>query len=166
MSTHSPQKPVRLGLLQIGLISFGLFFSLSSGVFAADEPPKPTPAPQQLKPLGEGPEIMPDKTLPEIEKVNPDGTKIKETRKQGKVTEVEVKTQGSTYYLKPNEQPGSVRGDTHSRQVRPAQFKLFEFNTLGKKKPEKENIKPAKPDVPVASDLLTPPPPPTPLPTQ
>jgi hypothetical protein len=172
MFTQSTHHPVRFGLSKIGLISFSMFFSLfslSSSAFAADEPPKPPQAPQQapqqLKVLEEGPEIKPDKTLPEIENTNPNGTKITETRKQGKVTEVEVKTQGSTYYLKPNDLPGSVRGDTHSRQVRPAQFKIFEFNTFGKKS-EKDKPRAAKPDTQAAPDLLTPPPPPTPLPAQ
>ncbi|NMM27090.1 MAG: DUF2782 domain-containing protein [Glaciimonas sp.] len=61
--------------------------------------------------------------------------KITEKRQQGKVTEVEVKSGNSTYYLKPVDPAGSsLRGDGQSDQMRAAQWPVLEFDTGSAKK--------------------------------
>lgn len=80
-----------------------------------------TPPPPQTMKLeeGEAPEVT--ITPPDTEK------KITEKKQQGKVTEVKVQTGRTTYYAKPNDTPGSMRGDAQSDSSRPAQFQVGEF---------------------------------------
>lgn len=80
-----------------------------------------TPPPPQTMKLeeGEAPEVT--ITQPSTEK------KITEKKQQGKVTEVKVQTGRTTYYAKPNDTPGSMRGDAQSDSSRPAQFQVGEF---------------------------------------
>lgn len=69
--------------------------------------------------------------------ITPPGTekKITEKRQQGKVTEIEVKTGNSTYYLKPVDPAGSaMRGDGQSNEIRAAQWPVMEFDMGMKKK--------------------------------
>jgi hypothetical protein len=57
------------------------------------------------------------------------GTQITQTREQGVVTEVQVKSGAGTYYLKPNTQPGTaVPGDAQSNTTRPAQWQIMQFD--------------------------------------
>ncbi len=164
MSIRLPRSVFQLAfvrLLAMPCLFAGVGLLSAHAADDASKPPSPTPPPQ-LQVLEEGPEIKPDKTPQDIKYVNPNETKIIETRKQGKVTEVQVIQGKSTYYMKPNEQVGTFRGDVQTNEVRGAQFKVFEFFT-SKKKPDGD--KKARPD-PATPDTLAPPPPPTPLPLQ
>ena len=72
--------------------------------------------------------------------------KVTEKRKNGKTTEVKVQKGKNTYYVKPNEQVGSVLpGDTQATSTRPAQWVVKEF---GKKKPAEERDVEGAPAVP------------------
>lgn len=82
------------------------------------------PPPPQLEKLEEGPE--PSIT---IRKDEGQRSKVTEKKEGGKVTEVKVQSGKSTYYLKPNEQPGNAQpGDAQSTANRPAQWKVMEFD--------------------------------------
>lgn len=83
------------------------------------------PTPPQLETLDEG-------EPPAITIRKPGGgdeQQITQTRKGGKVTEIRVKTRGSTYYLKPNDQVGSaLPGDAQASVIRPPQWEVLEFD--------------------------------------
>lgn len=81
--------------------------------------------------------------------------KITEKRDKGKVTEVKVQSGKSTYYLKPNDQPGSAQpGDAESSATRAAQWQVLEF---GNPKTVKEAEPPQTLEPkPAASDVSAP----------
>jgi len=84
-------------------------------------------------------------------------TQIKETRDGGQVTEVEVNSSGSHYYMKPNTPPGNaVPGSATGNSIRAPQWKVGEFDLSGKRKATNETGTAA----PAAADV--PPPPPLP----
>ncbi|MGV8893739.1 MAG: DUF2782 domain-containing protein [Burkholderiaceae bacterium] len=90
---------------------------------------QPAPQPPVMENLEEG--------EPPAISITPPGTekKITEKRQQGKVTEVEVKSGNSTYYLKPVDPAGSaMRGDGQSNEMRAAQWPVIEFDMGSKKK--------------------------------
>lgn len=90
----------------------------------AQQPTNPAPPPPQTQKLeeGEAPAIT-------IRKPGADEQPITQTKKQGKVTEVKVKSGASTYYLKPNEQAGSaVPGDAESSAMRGSQWQVLQFD--------------------------------------
>lgn len=92
----------------------------------AQQPAPPPPVMENLE-EGEPPAIS----------ITPPGTekKITEKRQQGKVTEIEVKSGNSTYYLKPVDPAGSaMRGDGQSNEIRAAQWPVIEFDMGMKKK--------------------------------
>lgn len=96
----------------------------------AQQPANPAPPPPQTQPLNEGeaPTIT-------IRKPGEGEQPITQKKKQGKVTEVKVQSGGSTYYLKPNEQPGSaLPGDVESKSMRGSQWQVLEFDM----KPQKD----------------------------
>jgi hypothetical protein len=63
------------------------------------------------------------------------GTRIKEKRNNGQVTEVEVQAGKSHYTLKPNQPAGNaVPGDAQSSAFRAPQWQVMEFDLNGKKK--------------------------------
>ena len=66
-------------------------------------------APPKLERVEPGSDI-PASTIPSRTR-----TQIKETRDGGQVTEVEVNSSGSHYYLKPNTQPGNAVPDLCER---------------------------------------------------
>lgn len=92
------------------------------------------PAPPQLETLEEG-------EPPAITIRKPggdDGQQITQTKKGGRVTEIRVKTGGSTYYLKPNDPAGSaLPGDAQAPVIRPPQWEVLEFD-LTRQKEEAE----------------------------
>ncbi|MGV8898474.1 MAG: DUF2782 domain-containing protein [Burkholderiaceae bacterium] len=99
---------------------------LASAQQPAQQPAPPPPVMENLE-EGEPPAIS----------ITPPGTekKITEKRQQGKVTEVEVKTGNSTYYLKPVDPAGSaMRGDGQSDEMRAAQWPVVEFDMGMRKK--------------------------------
>lgn len=70
---------------------------------------------------------------------------ITEKREQGKVTEVHVKTGGSSYTVKANDQPGSIQpGEAQSTSMRVPQWQILEFD-LGMRKEKQEGDKAATP---------------------
>lgn len=146
-----PRNPSRLTLLAVLLAAQA---GLASAQQAAQQ------APQQS---------TQNQTPPKLERVEPGSdtpatnipsrtrTQIKETRDGGQVTEVEVNSSGSHYYLKPYGQPGNaVPGSVTGNQVRAPQWKVGEFDLSGKRKAAVE----AGANAPAAADV--PPPPPLP----
>ena len=129
-------------LSQILAICLAIF--VLPATVSAQEAAKDASAPPKLEPLGDVGDSTVITSKPDAEK------KVTEKRRNGRVTEVKVKSGKSTYYLKPNVPAGNAHvGDAQSNTVRPAQWKVMEFE-LGKKKGQ------AKPD-----DANSPPPPPT-----
>jgi hypothetical protein len=82
------------------------------------------PQPPRLEKLEEG-------EAPAVT-IRPPGQERRMTEKRapgGKVTEVQVTSGKSTYYLKPNDQPGSaVVGDTQSHSMRAPQWEVQTFD--------------------------------------
>jgi hypothetical protein len=63
------------------------------------------------------------------------GTQIREKRRNGQVTEVEVQAGKSHYFLRPNQPPGNaVPGDAESSAFRAPQWQVMEFDLNGKRK--------------------------------
>jgi hypothetical protein len=107
-------------------------------------------APPRLERVEPGSDI-PATTIPSRER-----TQIKETRDGGQVTEVEVNSSGSHYYMKPNTQPGNaVPGSVTGNQVRAPQWKVGEFDLSGKRKAADAGA-----NAPTTADAPPPPPPP------
>ena len=106
---------------------------------------------------------------PKLERVDPNSdlpasnipsrarSEIKETRDGGQVTEVEVTSSGSHYYMKPNNPPGNaVPGSVTGNSIRAPQWKVGEFDLSGKRKASNETGT----NTPAPADA--PPPPPMP----
>ena len=112
------------------LVSMPLL-GFSASAVAQNPRAVPSDAPPKLERLEEGPPAKPGIKVgkPKSEK------SATETRDAaGAITETEVKTGGSTYYVRPNTQPGNAQpGDLQSSGNRAAQFKVKEFD-LGRKK--------------------------------
>jgi hypothetical protein len=83
-------------------------------------------------------------------------TQIKETRDGGQVTEVEVNSSGSHYYMKPNNPPGNAVPGSAANSIRAPQWKVGEFDLSGKRRAANE----AGTNVPATADAPPPPPPP------
>ncbi len=116
--------------------------------------------PQSAQPV---PQSNQNQAPPKLERVEPGSdtpatnipsrsrTQIKETRDGGQVTEVEVNSSGSHYYMKPNTPPGNaVPGSATGNSIRAPQWKVGEFDLSGKRKATNENgaAAPAAADVP------------------
>ncbi|MDQ7969923.1 MAG: DUF2782 domain-containing protein [Oxalicibacterium faecigallinarum] len=105
------------------------FLALSAAVLTtpvvvhaqATSPSANTPAPPQTMRLEEG-------EAPAVT-INPPSTEksITEKRELGKVKEVKVQTGRTTYYAKPIDPAGAMRGDGQSDNTQPVQFKVGEF---------------------------------------
>jgi hemolysin activation/secretion protein len=115
------------------------------------------------------PQATQNQAPPKLERVEPgsdvpatnipsrERTRIKETRDGGQVTEVEVTSSGSHYYMKPNNPPGNaVPGSGSGNSIRAPQWKVGEFDLSGKRKAAAENGS----NAPTTADA--PPPPPLP----
>ena len=108
---------------------FWSFLTLSAAVLAtpvvvnaqATSPSANTPPPPQTMRLEEG-------EAPAVT-INPPSTEkaITEKKELGKVKEVKVQTGRTTYYGKPIEPAGGMRGDAQSDNTQPVQFKIGEF---------------------------------------
>lgn len=82
-------------------------------------------------------ELIDETEQPTITIRKPDATReITERREHGAVTEIRVQTGISTYYLFPNNPLGSSFRDASSRVVRPALWRVHEFDMTGKKPDE------------------------------
>jgi hypothetical protein len=97
----------------------------------------PSDAPPKLERIEPGSDV-PATTIPPKR-----GTEIKETRNGGQVTEVEVTSGGSHYYMKPNAQPGNAQ----TNSIRAPTWKVGEFDLSGKRKAASDAA-PAPADVP------------------
>jgi hypothetical protein len=128
--------------------SFGLLMvaMLAALPAAAQQASTPQTGPQQANPKAD--------TTPKLEKLEegePPSIKIGKPEVKSKVTErgdsgeikeEQVKSGGSTYYVKPNQQVGnSVPGDAQSSQNHGVQWKVKEFD-LGSKKKESDSGSP------------------------
>jgi hypothetical protein len=127
----------------------------------------PASAQQSTQPAA--PQSNQNQAPPKLERVEPgsdvpatnipsrERTRIKETRDGGQVTEVEVTSSGSHYYMKPNNPPGNaVPGSGSGNSIRAPQWKVGEFDLSGKRKAAAENGS----NAPTTADA--PPPPPLP----
>ena len=99
---------------------------------------RPSSAPPQLERIQEGSDtpitITPPKAPP---------NKITEKRENGVVTEVDVKSGGSHYIMRPNTPAGNAQpGDAQSSAIRAPQWKVMEFDLGKKKKTDKEDVAP------------------------
>ncbi|HEX7633879.1 MAG TPA: DUF2782 domain-containing protein [Noviherbaspirillum sp.] len=91
-------------------------------LLAAAQQPADAPPPPKMEKLEEG-------EAPAVNIRPGQERKITEKRAPGgKVTETKVTTGKSTYYLKPNETPGTVPGDVQSSVNRGAQWEVGEFD--------------------------------------
>jgi hypothetical protein len=110
-------------------------------VAAQQAPAKPDPAPPKLEKLEES-------EPPSIKVGKPEQKdKITETRGANGATEVKVHTDGSTYYVKPDQQVGdSLPGDAQSVHNHGAQWKVMEFDLGSKQKKAPVGIEPAPKD--------------------
>ncbi len=150
-----PRISSRLPLLAPCL---GLLLAAQAGAALAQQSSQPAPpqstqnqAPPKLERVEPGSDV-PATNIPSRERSN-----IKETREGGQVTEVEVTSSGSHYYMKPNNPPGNaVPGSASGNSIRAPQWKVGEFDLSGKRKAAAENGA----NAPAAADV--PPPPPLP----
>ena len=150
-----PRISSRLSLLAPCL---GLLLAAQAGSALAQQSSQPTPpqstqnqAPPKLERVEPGSDV-PATNIPSRER-----TQIKETRDGGQVTEVEVTSSGSHYYMKPNNPPGNaVPGSASGNSIRAPQWKVGEFDLSGKRKAAAENGS----NAPATADA--PPPPPLP----
>jgi len=114
------------------------------------------------------PQAAQNQAPPKLERVEPGSdvpatnipsrtrTQITEKRDGGQVTEVEVNSSGSHYYMKPNNPPGNAVPGSNANSIRAPQWKVGEFDLSGKRKTAAE----AGTNAPAAADA--PPPPPMP----
>lgn len=107
---------------------------------------------QQTTPVQEL-EIIDEVDQPAITIRKPDMTgEITEKRQGGVVEEIKVKSGPSTYYLYPNG-PNGVPGSFESNEVRPALFRIHEFDVGEKKQNENKEQK----EEPLNAPALPPP---------
>lgn len=141
-----PRIPSRLPLL-------ALLLAAQAGFASAQQS-----TPQSAQPV---PQSNQNQAPPKLERVEPGSdtpatnipsrtrTQIKETRDGGQVTEVEVNSSGSHYYMKPNTPPGNaVPGSATGNSIRAPQWKVGEFDLSGKRKAAADTNAPAAADVP------------------
>jgi hypothetical protein len=131
--------------------------SAQSAQQSAQQPPQQSaqPAPNQAPPKLE--RVDPNSDLPASNIPSRARSEIKETRQGGQVTEVEVTSSGSHYYMKPNNPPGNaVPGTVTGNAIRAPQWKVGEFDLSGKRKASNETGT----NTPAPADA--PPPPPMP----
>ena len=105
--------------------------AVSAGAVAQNSRAAPSDAPPKLERLEEGP---PPKPGISVGKPKSEKSTTEKRDATGAITETEVRTGGSTYYVRPNKQVGNAQpGDLQSSGNRAAQFKIKEFD-LGRKK--------------------------------
>ena len=107
--------------------------------------------------LPPGLELIDESEHPTITIRRPDATsEITERREHGEVKEVRVHSGVSTYYLLPNNPLGSAFQDAGSRVVRPAMWRVHEFDMTGHRS---EDAIPGGEDAPdYSADAPSPPP--------
>jgi len=134
-----PRIPSRLPLLAVLLAVQAGFASAQQSTPQSTQTPPP-PRLERVEPGSDTPATnIPSRTR----------TQIKETRDGGQVTEVEVNSSGSHYYMKPNTPPGNaVPGSASGNSIRAPQWKVGEFDLSGKRKAAADTNAPAAADVP------------------
>jgi hypothetical protein len=143
-----PRIPSRLSLFAPSLALLlaaqaGSALAQQSGQPAAQPQTAPNQAPPKLERVEPGSDV-PASTIPSRTR-----TQIKETREGGQVTEVEVNSSGSHYYMKPNNPPGNaVPGSVSGNSIRAPQWKVGEFDLSGKRKAASDSNAPAPADAP------------------
>ncbi len=133
----------------------------------------PQPAPPAPQPPQQQAQQPPSDKPPKLERVEPGsetpattipprrGTQIKEKKQGGVVTEVEVRSGGSHYYMKPNVPAGNAQpGDVQSSSLRAPQWKVLEFDMNRKRKEAGATEGPAE-GAPAPAAVPAPPPPAT-----
>ena len=104
-----------------------------AGLAAAQQQAQSSPPPSDKPPKLE--RIEPGSDVPATTLPPPGRTQITEKKQGGQVTEVEVHSGKSHYYLKPNVPAGNAQpGDVESSAIRPPQWQVFEFDLNRKKK--------------------------------
>jgi hypothetical protein len=150
-----PRTSSRLPLLASCLT---LLLAAQAGLALAQQsaqPPAPPSNQNQAPPKLE--RVEPGSDVPASNIPSRTRTQIKETRDGGQVTEVEVNSSGSHYYMKPNNPPGNaVPGSVTGNTIRAPQWRLGEFDLTGKRRAANE----AGANVPTTADAPPPPPPP------
>jgi hypothetical protein len=150
-----PRIPSRLPLL-------ALLLAVQAGIVSAQQSTQPAaPQSNQQSNKSEAPpkleRVEPGSDVPATNIPSRTRTQIKETRDGGQVTEVEVNSSGSHYYMKPNTPPGNaVPGSASGNSIRAPQWKVGEFDLSGKRKAANETGT----NTPAPADA--PPPPPLP----
>ena len=138
--TIMPRIPSRLPLLAVLLAAQAGLASAQQSTPQSPQTPPPPPKLERVEPGSDTPATnIPSRTR----------TQIKETRDGGQVTEVEVNSSGSHYYMKPNTPPGNaVPGSASGNSIRAPQWKVGEFDLSGKRKAAADANAPAAADVP------------------
>jgi hypothetical protein len=150
-----PRIPSRLPLL-------ALLLAAQAGIVSAQQSTQQAaPQSNQQSNKSEAPpkleRVEPGSDVPATNIPSRTRTQIKETRDGGQVTEVEVNSSGSHYYMKPNTPPGNaVPGSASGNSIRAPQWKVGEFDLSGKRKAANETGT----NIPAPADA--PPPPPLP----
>jgi hypothetical protein len=135
-----PRISSRLPLLAVLLAA-------QAGFASAQQPAAPQSNQNQAPPKLE--RVEPGSDVPATNIPSRTRTQIKETRDGGQVTEVEVNSSGSHYYMKPNTPPGNaVPGSATGNSIRAPQWKVGEFDLSGKRKAANDAGAPAAADVP------------------
>ena len=146
-----PRITSRLPLLAVLLAAQAGLASAQQPAQQSNQQSNKSEAPPKLERVEPGSDI-PATNIPSRTR-----TQIKETRDGGQVTEVEVNSSGSHYYMKPNNPPGNaVPGSATGNSIRAPQWKVGEFDLSGKRKAANETGT----NAPTAADV--PPPPPLP----
>ena len=154
-----PRTSSRLPLLASCLT---LLLAAQAGLASAQQSAQPpaqqsTPASNQNQAPPKLERVEPGSDVPATNIPPRTRTQIKETRNGGQVTEVEVNSSGSHYYMKPNNPPGNaVPGSVTGITIRAPQWKVGEFDLTGKRRAANE----AGANVPTTADAPPPPPPP------
>jgi hypothetical protein len=155
-----PRTSFRLPLLASSLT---LLLAAQAGLASAQsaqstqQPPQQSAQPTQNQAPPKLERVDPNSDLPASNIPSRTRSEIKETRVDGQVTEVEVTSSGSHYYMKPNNPPGNaVPGSVTGNTIRAPQWKVGEFDLSGKRKASNETGT----NTPAPADA--PPPPPMP----
>jgi hypothetical protein len=148
-----PRIPSRLPLL-------ALLLAAQAGIVSAQQSTQQAaPQSNQQSNKSEAPpkleRVEPGSDVPATNIPSRTRTQIKETRDGGQVTEVEVNSSGSHYYMKPNTPPGNaVPGSASGNSIRAPQWKVGEFDLSGKRKAANETGT----NTPAPADAPPPPP--------
>ncbi len=113
----------------------GLFAMLATGSVSAQQPQTDAPPPPKLEKLEEG-------EAPAITIRQPTtSSEITEKRAPGgEITEIKVKSGGSTYYLRPKQATGNPTSD----DVSVPQWVIYEFDAGQQKSESKDKPQPAR----------------------